>query len=245
MKKTLLVLLLLSSTLAVPQSVNISGRHRKIWASAGPAASFVQAQVCHGASGVGNCTTPAMTVTPGDTVGFCGMTNGAATFTSFVQSTGTDTLASFTQVATPVGTTNTYGCFYKLSTTASGSTTFKLTFSVTNAMHLVVFELSHVTGVDGAFPAGNSNTTSTTYTCPSYTTAHSNALVICGAGGSSNQTTISAGTGFTLPTNGSQVSSPNGGMEYEANVGSGTVLNPTFTVTSTSNINFAMTFAFF
>lgn len=213
-------------------------------ASSGTAASFVQAQVCHGTS-VTNCTTPAMTVTPGDTIAFCGMTNAAGTFTAFTPSTGTDTLASFTQVATPIGTSNAYACFYDLSTTATGSTTFKLTFSASTVLHLVVFELSHVTGVDGTFPAGRTNASSSTYTCPSYTTVHSNALVICGGGGTSSQTTISAGTGFTIPANGSQLIAPNGGMEYQANVGSGVVLNPTFTVTTLSNANFAMTFAFF
>src|SRR6185437_11375167 len=95
--------------------------------STGP--SFVQATSCHGVS-VTNCTTPAISVTSGHALAFCTEFNATATLNSMTVSTGTNTLASFTQLFTPQQVSSTsFDCRYLLSTDATGSTTFKATWS--------------------------------------------------------------------------------------------------------------------
>lgn len=218
--------------------------------TSGPAAAFVQATSCQ-ATAATSCTTPAITVTSGHTIAFCWEVNANSSLSSITISTGTNTLASFTQLFTPVSSSNiTIDCRYILSTDATGSTTFTATGTVTNNKTFIVFELSVPTGVDGTVPAPNGVFTAgqTVINCPSYTTTHSNALVICaGVTSSTISSSWTASSGFTIPSGGSVVSAggSNGAMEYQAGVASGTPLSPTVTPASgTMSGTFGAIFAF-
>jgi len=115
-------------------------------------------------------------------------------------------------------------------------------------MQMVVYELIVPTGLDGTPPAAQANTTNTVMACPSYTTSHAAALVICGVHTTAVEgSSFTASSGFTIPTNGQNVDGSNGGtgaMEYQKGVGISTALSPTITAGATG-INYAGTFAFY
>lgn len=216
--------------------------------STGP--SFVQAISCHGTSGTGTCTTSAISVTSGHTLAFCAGQNAVSTLNSLAISTGTNNLASFTQAFTPGSSSGaTIDCRYLLSTNATGSTTFTATFSATNNMVLMVFELIVPNGFDGTAPSpvGTFTAGQTVINCPNYTTTHAAALVICAGTSTSGLSSVTPSTGFTIPTGGSVTTAgvgSNGAMEYQARVGAGTALTPSITITSSSG-TWGATFAFF
>jgi len=216
--------------------------------STGP--SFVQATSCHGTTATGACTTSAITVTSGHTLAFCAGQNAVSTLNSLAISTGTNNLASFTQAFTPGSSSGaTLDCRYLLSTNATGSTTFTATFSATNNMVLIVYELIVPNGFDGTAPSpvGTFTAGQTTINCPSYTTTHAAALVICAGYSSSGLSSATASSGFTIPSGGSVTTAgvgSNGAVEYQARVGGGTALTPSVTITSSSG-TWGATFAFY
>lgn len=216
------------------------------------APSFVQATSCHGGVGTGNCTTPPISVTSGHGLFFCTEYNGSATLSSMTISTGTGTLASFTTLFTPTTINSTsLDCRYLLSTDASGSTTFKATWSATaGTLQLYVYEFVEINGLDATAPAITSSFTTgqTIINCPNYTTTHAGALVVCVGMTTSGLTTATASSGFTIPSGGSQVigagTGSNGATEYQARVGAGTALTPSITISS-ANGTFGISFAFY
>lgn len=216
---------------------------------AGPVASFVQATRCQGAGGIGNCTTAAINVTSGHALAFCSESNGNGTLNSLTISTGTNTLASFTNVITPIAAVPSLDCRWIASTNASGSTTFKATWSVTNVMQIIVFELIVPTGLDGTVPAVTTySTTQTTIVCPSYTTVHANAMAFCAGLSTSGTgvTSFTASSGFTIPAGGSNATNaaPSGAIAYEAGITAGTPLSPSVTPNTSVSFAYAVTFAF-
>lgn len=208
----------------------------------------VNAISCHAATAnPGTCTTAALSVTSGNSLLYCYFNANATSLSSLTISTGTDTLASFTDIFTPITTPQDVRCGFLLSTTASGSTTFKPTSSGNSASAFVVYQISGATALEAtvAAPTVNAGPLSTV-NCPSYTPTHT-VLALCSVGTTSNVSPVSAGTGFTIATNGSSVTVGGGGgsneiIEYKANVASGTVLNPTMNITSGSAV-YAVTFA--
>lgn len=217
-------------------------------AAAGSTASFVNATGCRGAS-VTNCTTPAINVTAGHAIAFCTQADANATVSAFAPSTGTNTLASFTTLFTPSAGASSFDCRYLLSTNASGSTTFTVTWSATTALNLLVYEIIAPTGLDATPPAINIDNSAghTTITCPNYTTAHANALVICAGMSSSSATSYTASSGFTIPTGGENLAGggSTGAMEYQFAPTLGSAFTPSMTVAALSNGSFASSFAFF
>lgn len=212
-------------------------------------AVFVQATSCEGGSGVGNCTTPAINVTAGHALVFCSLSNGVGTLSSITISTGTNNLASFTQLFTPISSTHSFDCRWMNNTNATGSTTFKATWSVTNVMEVIVYELIVPIGLDGTVPAVNTFSTSqTTIACPAYTTVNANALAICAGLSTSGAgvTSYTASTGFTIPSGGSVATNvaPSGALAYRAGVPTGTPLSPSVTPSTSVSFAYGATFAF-
>src|SRR5215471_3401598 len=137
--------------------------HRKIFTASFPTQNL--AQSCANASNA--CTTPAMNISAGDSIGFCTAANNAATtINNFTMSTGSDTFASFTLIKRQTGTSLAGECYYKLSPSASGSTTATITWNAGTTTSLVLFTFRNATGLDTTATSAAFASGTTPINCP-------------------------------------------------------------------------------
>jgi hypothetical protein len=179
---------------------------------AAPAFSFVQAAQGFSASANTAITVPISTTAGNLLVILCanGGNNAAtATITDSAGQTWMQTGSGYASSAS----SNRLAMFYKANSAAVTSVTATWTASANN-IEALVYEIR---GADASSPAdgsvnSNGSGSITSLTSGSLTTTNANDILIYGARSQSNETTWTAGSGYTLPPNGSNTRQ---GMQYE------------------------------
>jgi hypothetical protein len=210
-------------------------------------ASLVRAQNANCAAT--SCGVTLTGVTTGDALWYC----SSNTSTSSVPGAVTDGGDTFTNLngSGTAGTSVKGKCAYVLSTTLSGSVTLNLTWGTgNNATTAIAGEVTHQTGIDGtAVFQTNGASGSTTWALPTtYTTAHANALVVGFAAGAATTSSIAACSscgGFTIPSNGSELTAPPAAVETVGSVANGTNFTSGSFTSGTSTTTVSGIFAFY
>jgi hypothetical protein len=178
-----------------------------------PSFSLVQAAQGFSASGGNAITVPISTTSGNLLVIFCmngGNNSTTVTITDSAGQTWTQTASGYASSAS----SNRSAMFYKPNSAAVTSVTATWTASANN-VGAIVYEIS---GADGSSPADgsvNSNVSGssiTSLTSGSLVTANANDILIYGARSQSNETTWTAGSGYTIPANGSNTRQ---GVQYK------------------------------
>lgn len=191
-----------------------------------------------GGSAVLSCTTAGITTTAGNLLVAVtgGWKTGAAQLHTVTDSKGNTWVEVANSPVSPTAANTRLHLFYAKNCLGGASHTFTSTVGATALMSLFVMEIS---GADTAAPydtgagtIGNSTTPSSGVTG---TRAQADEIIIgaVGTGDNVNSGTMTAGSGFTIPTNGSEISFNNyvSAIEYQIKSSAGTDA-ATFTISS-------------
>jgi 5-hydroxyisourate hydrolase-like protein (transthyretin family) len=179
---------------------------------AAPSISVVQAAQGFSASGNTSITVP-MSTTPGNLLVIFCMNGGNNAATVTISDSAGQSWTQTTSGYASSASTNRSAMFYRPNSAAVTSVTATWTASANN-IGAIVYELA---GADTGSPADgsvNSNVSGSgilSLTSGSLTTANANDILIYGARTQSNETTWTAGSGYTIPTNGGNTRQ---GMQY-------------------------------
>jgi hypothetical protein len=199
-------------------------------AAASPAI-FEQASTCNAAALTCNITLTSVNL--GDFIWEC-QANTTSSGSAVTPTDGGDSFSTIAMVRPYTG--GKLICYSTASTGQSGTVTVVCSWSsANNATSCAAGNIRGATGLDGTGIAQtNGASASTSDACPSgYTTAHNNAIAFCFTATSGvNLSFTAGGTGFSIPSNGSNLASPAIAVENTTNLSNGSNPQPSFTLGS-------------